>query len=146
MAINNKKRECELGPIRPPSESASLLIRVTRNCPWNKCAFCPVYKTTKFSKRSEEDVIQDIDILADAADRVRSHAALAGEQVQISSQMCLDIVRDPSTSDDEKRVAFWLRRGGEHVFLQHADSLAIPPHRVGRILDRMSTCAMNRCV
>jgi radical SAM superfamily enzyme YgiQ (UPF0313 family) len=29
----------EQGPIRPPSEARSLLIRATRNCPWNKCAF-----------------------------------------------------------------------------------------------------------
>ncbi|SFQ94576.1 hypothetical protein SAMN05660706_1012 [Desulfoscipio geothermicus DSM 3669] len=27
----------EQGPIRPPSEAGSLLIRVTRNCPWNRC-------------------------------------------------------------------------------------------------------------
>ena len=29
--------DIELGPIRPPSESQSLLIRVTRGCHWNKC-------------------------------------------------------------------------------------------------------------
>jgi len=28
--------DIELGPIRPPSESQSLLIRVTRGCHWNK--------------------------------------------------------------------------------------------------------------
>lgn len=28
--------EFEIGPIRPPSESSSLLIRVTRGCHWNK--------------------------------------------------------------------------------------------------------------
>jgi radical SAM superfamily enzyme YgiQ (UPF0313 family) len=33
----------EQGPIRPPSEATSLLVRVVRNCPWNRCAFCPVY-------------------------------------------------------------------------------------------------------
>jgi radical SAM superfamily enzyme YgiQ (UPF0313 family) len=36
--------EFETGPIRPPSEAYSILLRVTRNCPWNQCAFCPVYK------------------------------------------------------------------------------------------------------
>ncbi len=39
----------EQGPIRPPSEAGSLLIRITRNCPWNRCTFCPVYKGTKYS-------------------------------------------------------------------------------------------------
>jgi radical SAM superfamily enzyme YgiQ (UPF0313 family) len=37
----------ELGPIRPPSEANSLLLRVTRNCPWNKCEFCTIYKEGK---------------------------------------------------------------------------------------------------
>ena len=39
----------EQGPIRPPSEAGSLLLRVTRNCPWNRCKFCPVYKGAEFS-------------------------------------------------------------------------------------------------
>ncbi len=50
----------EVGPIRPPSEASSLLIRVTRNCPWNRCVFCPVYKGEKFSMRAVEDIKRDI--------------------------------------------------------------------------------------
>ncbi len=55
----------EQGVIRPPSEASSLLIRVTRNCPWNQCLFCPAYKGVKFSKRSVEEVKKDIDSMAD---------------------------------------------------------------------------------
>ena len=51
----------EQGPIRPPSEARSLLIRITRNCPWNRCTFCPVYKGADFSLRPVEHVIEDID-------------------------------------------------------------------------------------
>jgi len=39
----------EIGPIRPPDEVDSLLFRFSRNCPWNKCTFCPLYKNDKFS-------------------------------------------------------------------------------------------------
>jgi hypothetical protein len=53
----------EQGPIRPPSEAGSLLVRVSRNCPWNRCAFCPVYKNLRFSLRSVEDVLQDLDAM-----------------------------------------------------------------------------------
>ncbi len=53
----------EQGPIRPPSEAKSLLIRVTRNCPWNRCTFCPVYKKRNFSIRPVEHVIQDIEMV-----------------------------------------------------------------------------------
>jgi radical SAM superfamily enzyme YgiQ (UPF0313 family) len=51
----------ELGPIRPPSEAGSLLIRATRNCPWNKCEFCPTYKGLSFERRPLEDILEDID-------------------------------------------------------------------------------------
>jgi radical SAM superfamily enzyme len=51
----------EQGVIRPPSEAGSLLLRVTRNCPWNRCLFCPAYKGTSFSKRSVSEIKNDID-------------------------------------------------------------------------------------
>lgn len=54
----------EQGVIRPPSEASSLLVRVTRNCPWNRCLICPAYKGTKFSKRTVEEVKSDIDNMA----------------------------------------------------------------------------------
>lgn len=50
----------EMPPFRPPSEAYSLLVRATRNCPWNKCAFCAMYKGSKFEVRPVEDVKQDI--------------------------------------------------------------------------------------
>jgi len=54
----------EQGVIRPPSEASSLLLRVTRNCPWNQCIFCPAYKGTKFSKRTVAEIKSDIDNMA----------------------------------------------------------------------------------
>jgi radical SAM superfamily enzyme YgiQ (UPF0313 family) len=54
----------EQGVIRPPSEASSLLVRVTRNCPWNQCLFCPAYKGVKFSKRTVDEVKKDIDTMA----------------------------------------------------------------------------------
>ena len=50
----------EIGPIRPPSESDSLLIRVTRGCHWNKCYFCGLYKSMSFSMRPIDEIIDDI--------------------------------------------------------------------------------------
>ena len=54
----------EQGVIRPPSEASSLLVRVTRNCPWNRCLFCPAYKGTSFSRRSVDEIKNDIDEMA----------------------------------------------------------------------------------
>lgn len=47
-------------PFRPPSEADSLLLRVTRGCPWNQCAFCPMYKHIKFERRPVQAIKQDI--------------------------------------------------------------------------------------
>jgi radical SAM superfamily enzyme YgiQ (UPF0313 family) len=51
----------EICSIRPPTENYSLTFKLTRNCYWNKCAFCPVYKLgARFSKRTIEEVKEDI--------------------------------------------------------------------------------------
>lgn len=51
----------EICSIRPPTENYSLTFKLTRNCYWNKCGFCPAYKFgARFSKRSIEEVKEDI--------------------------------------------------------------------------------------
>jgi radical SAM superfamily enzyme len=63
----------EQGPIRPPSEAGSLLVRVSRNCPWNRCAFCSVYKGDRFSLRKTEEIVADLEAMRETfGDRVRS--------------------------------------------------------------------------
>ncbi len=60
----------EIAFIRPPTENQSLAFRLTRNCYWNHCAFCPVYKFgPRFSKRSFEAIQNDIQHTA-ALDRL----------------------------------------------------------------------------
>ncbi|HYA04179.1 MAG TPA: radical SAM protein, partial [Syntrophobacteria bacterium] len=58
----------EQGPIRPPSEARSLLFRLTRNCPWNRCLFCPVYKGQDFSRRSAKEIKSEIDVVGNVID------------------------------------------------------------------------------
>src|SRR5450759_5935177 len=67
----------EQGPIRPPSEAHSLLVRVIRNCAWNRCTFCPVYKGTASSLRPLEDVLADVDAMAAAAEVLRARGIAA---------------------------------------------------------------------
>ncbi len=49
-----------VGPIRPPSEAYSMLVRVTENCPWNRCEFCSVFKGQKFRILPTEEVKEGI--------------------------------------------------------------------------------------
>jgi len=56
-----KTRGYDFPPWRPPSEAWSLLLRVTRGCPWNKCTFCEMYKTMSFERRPLEEILGDIE-------------------------------------------------------------------------------------
>ncbi len=63
MAIGRlrlKPRGYDFPPYRPPSEANSLLLRVTRGCPWNRCAFCSMYKDMPFERRPIEEIMNDI--------------------------------------------------------------------------------------
>lgn len=66
----------ELGPIRPPNEHTSLLLRVQRNCPWNRCKFCSSYKcddkNAAFSLRPVEEIKRDIDGIFSIAQQLMS--------------------------------------------------------------------------
>ncbi|UCH90015.1 MAG: radical SAM protein [Thermoplasmata archaeon] len=47
-------------PYRPPNEAGSVLLRVSRGCPWNRCAFCDMYKRIRFEKRPLGELERDI--------------------------------------------------------------------------------------
>ncbi len=46
---------------RPPSEAYSLIFQVTLGCSWNKCAFCEMYTSKRFTVKKEEDIFHEID-------------------------------------------------------------------------------------
>ena len=129
-----KRFDFEQGPIRPPSEAASLLLRVTRNCPWNRCAFCPVYKRRKFSRRPVEEVLGDIEAMKRAADEVRRrswHMGLGGE---VTVELARQILSDPGAGMGLRTLAVWLYNGQGTVFLQDGDSFAIKVQDLERVL------------
>ncbi|MGA8571517.1 MAG: radical SAM protein [Desulfobaccales bacterium] len=110
----------EQGPIRPPSEAGSLLLRVTRNCPWNRCRFCSTYKDTQFSRRPLDHVIRDIEAVSQAA------RSLSGQGGQA-----------PGDPRARQAAAHWRRHGQQSVFLQDADSLVIGPSDLAAILSHL---------
>jgi len=68
-----RRRDYDFPPFRPPSEANSLLLRVTRGCPWNRCTFCSMYKGMKFEKRDPDEVLEDISMARELyGDRVRT--------------------------------------------------------------------------
>jgi hypothetical protein len=128
----------EQGPIRPPSEAASLLVRVSRNCPWNRCAFCRTYAGAPFSLRSVAEVRQDIDGMAEIAEDLRELSRQEGEQGRISERiLALVFDRAPRYHEGHRAVALWLHWGGESAFLQDADPLAMDTDGIVSILHHL---------
>lgn len=133
----------ELGPIRPPSEAESLLIRVTRNCPWNNCRFCGVYRGHKFSLRPVSHVLKDIDTIRNYVEEIKS-AIAETERSDTSDKRRSGaggrrINPSPKSLDENEQTAFytamnWVRNGMKSIFLQDSNSLIIKPDNLVEIL------------
>ncbi|MBI5966825.1 MAG: radical SAM protein [Deltaproteobacteria bacterium] len=116
----------EMGPIRPPSEAQSLLLRVTRNCSWNKCEFCHTYKREQFSSRSVEEIKKDIDQVKAIYDEIRQTSWKMGFAGEINQGVLQRIFSQAGRYDQTfQSVAGWLFFGGRQVFLQDANSLIV---------------------
>jgi radical SAM superfamily enzyme YgiQ (UPF0313 family) len=129
----------EIGPIRPPSEggSFSLLLRVTRNCPWSRCAFCygTFYNRERFELRSVDEVKADIDTVKAISDEIKAlswRLGFAGK-IEIMAtvlQNSLLFRKDPNRLSENEFSNFqcvvnvynWLVFGGKTVFFQDADT------------------------
>jgi len=111
----------ELGPIRPPSEASSLLLRVTRNCPWNRCKFCHVYKGKKFELRPVEEIKQEILSVKAIQDKLKEIARKSGYGERME-EVALAILNNP-LNEAYFNVALWLYHGGDSAFLQDANTL-----------------------
>jgi len=125
----------EQGPIRPPSEAKSLLVRVTRNCPWNKCMFCHLYKGKKFSVRSVSDVKKDIITIKECCDEIKNLSWKLGLGGELTREVIDVLYSTPRFCKQEfLSAAAWLYYGGNHVFLQDANSLILRTDRLVEII------------
>jgi len=88
-----KPRGYDFPPYRPPSEARSLLLRVTRGCPWNRCTFCNMYKAIPFERRPKEEVFHDIEAARElCADEVRTVFIGDSDSLAIRPEMFLEIL------------------------------------------------------
>ena len=112
----------ELGPIRPPSEAYSLLIRATRNCPWNRCQFCPVYKGSKFELRPVDEILRDIAAAKAISEGMKEIAWKMGYGNRVSEVAAM-LSNQPQHGQCLHNVALWLGTGGKSAFLQDSNTL-----------------------
>ena len=122
----------ELGPIRPPSEAYSLLIRVTRNCPWNRCKFCHIYKGKKFELRSVEEIKQEISTIKAIQDKLKETSWKSGHGGRVE-EVAGAVLNNPP-NEAFFNVALWLYSGGTSAFLQDANSLIMRTNELAEII------------
>ncbi|MDP2951972.1 MAG: radical SAM protein [Chloroflexota bacterium] len=130
----------EMGPIRPPSEGqdCSLLIRATRNCPWNRCHFCRTYQGLKFGYRSVAEIKADIDVAHDLSQEIKAASWRSGLGGIVGNNTLGVMVRahpevygqgaaEPAELEARLsslvNVGRWLASGGRTAFLQDANTI-----------------------
>lgn len=138
--INNY--EFETGIYRPPSEggSASLLLRLTRNCPWNHCTFCAMYKSEKFELRKPEDIIQDINVMHDIYLQLKEISLKQGREGIFSNETAAQFLKQAPELYFHQGISMffnWLAVGGKTVFLQDADSLIMKTDHMIQVLTHL---------
>ncbi len=130
--MSSEVHSYEIGPIRPPSEGQdlSLLLRVTRNCPWNKCEFCPVYKGSTFEYRSVSEVKEDIDKACLVKEEIKETSWKLGYGGRVNSAVIQTIVQSNHAYEGDIRakeslinMANFMLAGERTAFLQDANTL-----------------------
>jgi hypothetical protein len=95
----------EICSIRPPTENDSLTFRLTRNCGWNRCLFCPVYKYgAKFSRRSLEGVKTDIQRARVIYDLLTDCAVERGVPGRLGYQDAASLIREVQADRPEEET------------------------------------------
>jgi radical SAM superfamily enzyme YgiQ (UPF0313 family) len=88
-----RRRNYDFPPFRPPSEASSLLLRITRGCPWNRCTFCSMYKTIKFEIRDLEEVQSDIELAKNLyGDRIRTVFIGDSNSLVVKTEMLIEVL------------------------------------------------------
>lgn len=137
---DEKRYEFETGVYRPPSEggSYSLLVRFTRNCPWNRCEFCGMYKTEKFELRSPEEIKRDIDAMAAIRDDLTGISRRLGQGGAVTRDAAVALIeKNPELNYHSGfvMVYHWLISGGKTAFLQDANSLIMKTDKLVEVLE-----------
>lgn len=133
--MNQDRFSFEQGPIRPPNEARSLLLRLTRNCPWNQCQFCPVYKKRKFSLRTVEEIKEDIQTARDIADEIKALSWRLGSAGEVTDQVISPILNSSQYSESYRSIAVWLYYGTGACFLQDADNMIMKTRDMVEVLE-----------
>jgi len=145
----------DIGPMGPIGEGEALILRATRNCPWNRCLFCPTYKEKRFELRKVEEIKRDIDTVKRISELIEETSWKIGWAGRIGQEVISEVVqshpeiygREPSDLTPENHTARrtlsnvinWIWYGKRRVFLQDANSLIMRPYELVEVLNYLKT-------
>jgi hypothetical protein len=137
----------EIGPMGPIGEGRALLLRINRNCPWNHCLFCSVYKGRTFAIREVDEVKRDIDAVRRVSHLLETEInfteGMEQEGIETLIQSHPEIYGEyPENVAEEHRfalhslfhIARWMLYGADRVFLQDANGLCMKPRDLTEVL------------
>lgn len=157
----------EICSIRPPTENFSLTFRLTRNCGWNKCFFCPVYKYgAKFSRRTIEEVKTDIIRAKEIDDFVMEHIIYTGVTTVTDGYKEIEILTKnikeeenfnksenhederikwfsvwfkdkPTLKDSLEHIYSWRMGGAQTCFFGDANTLLVKPDFFSEVMENV---------
>ncbi len=133
----------EMGPMGPVGEGEALILRVSSNCPWNQCLFCPFYKGRTFSIRTLPEIEADIAVARrfyEALERTSwdmgfggsVNTAVIDEQIKRSPGVYGKYPLEVTEAQWQAfrtlcNVANWMTHGARKVFLQDANAVSMKP-------------------
>lgn len=140
----------DVGPMGPIGEGEALILRVTQNCPWNRCLFCPVYKNKKFRSRSVTEVKDDIDTVRRIKELVEETSWRVGFGGRITRELLREVIcaypeiygkennglnlENATARYSLSNVINWHISGAQRVFLQDANPLIMKPEELTQVL------------
>ncbi len=150
----------DIGPMGPIGEGAALILRVTRNCPWNKCLFCPTYKGNRFGHRDVEEIKRDIDAVKRIEDLIKATFKKVGWpgiiKPEIINMIMIRSYPEIYSKDDHNltpenyiarltlnNVVNWILYGKKRVFLQDANSLFVKSNKLIEVLEYLKATFPN---
>ena len=77
---------------RPPSEANSYLLHVSYGCTHNKCTYCAMYRTKRFSVRPLEEVLEDIEVAKTALAGTRRVFLLDGDALTLATKRLVPVL------------------------------------------------------
>jgi len=140
----------DMGPMGPIGEGEALMVRVNRNCPWNQCLFCPVYKSKKFASRGVAEIKRDIDAILRVGHLLETVSGKMGLRGRIKREVIGELIKNypeiygeyPVNVTSEqwlalqslRNIANWFIHGSKRVFLQDANALFLKPGDLTEVL------------